>query len=201
MAIFENFVRVLQSQGVYEFYFPFLLTFVIFFVLIRRSRVFGEDKTAKKINLIVSFVAACYVMLASPFAVPISMFFARLFAGTSVVLITLLVFFMIITMLIGPIWSDMVNLQEFWKKNLLWFVAIAFILVLVIFSLSGGINLFGLMIPPDLGLSIIFPEIAVNISGEDVALILLLIATGLLIYLMIKEDTGEQPSTPQTSKT
>ena len=66
MSVFLRLRELLFQQGVYEFYFPFILTFAIFYALIRRTRVFGKDKVANNISTLISVIAAFYVMAFSP---------------------------------------------------------------------------------------------------------------------------------------
>ena len=123
MSVFLRLRELLFQQGVYEFYFPFILTFAIFYALIRRTRVFGKDKVANNISTLISVIAAFYVMAFSPFATTISSFFATFFAGTSILLVTILSFLMVTMMLFGPFWTKFEDM-EWWGKKLPWFIGI-----------------------------------------------------------------------------
>lgn len=52
----EEFVRIMESWGLRDVMLPFLLIFVIFFAILAKVRVFGEDK--KRYNVIVALVVA-----------------------------------------------------------------------------------------------------------------------------------------------
>ena len=183
MSLLGSIREILFKQGVYEFYFPFLLTFAIFYALIRRTRVFGKDKTANRISLVVSLVAAFYVMAFSPAATTISSFFSSFFAGTSVVLVVILSLLMITMMLFGPFWTKLEDM-EWWGKNLKWFILCGLLITLILFVISGGINLFGVIIPPNLWVP--------GLTGEDMGLILLIILTGVIIFAVQGEELGDE---------
>jgi len=185
MSVFLRLRELLFQQGVYEFYFPFILTFAMFYALIRRTRVFGKDKVANNISVLISLIAAFYVMAFSPFATTISSFFATFFAGTSILLVTILSFLMVTMMLFGPFWTKLEDM-DWWGKNLKWFIFTGFLITLVLFTVSGGIELFGTVIPPNLWIP--------GLTGEDVALLLLLLLTGGIIFAVqgeIEEDDDE----------
>ncbi|MEA2035941.1 MAG: hypothetical protein U9O94_00425 [Nanoarchaeota archaeon] len=57
----EEFVRIMNNWGLRDVMLPFLLIFVIFFAILAKARIFGEDK--KKINLIVALVVASLVVI------------------------------------------------------------------------------------------------------------------------------------------
>ncbi|MEM5792784.1 MAG: hypothetical protein QXY45_00275 [Candidatus Aenigmatarchaeota archaeon] len=183
MSLLSNIKDLLFRQGIYEFYFPFLLTFAIFYALIRRTRVFGKDKTANRISLVVSLVAAFYVMAFSPIATPISSFFSSFFAGTSVILVFILSLLMITMMLFGPFWTKIEDM-EWWGQKIKWFILTGALLALLLFVLSGGIGLFGIIIPPNLWIP--------GISGDDLAIILLILLTGVIVFAVQSEEIGEE---------
>ncbi|NCN39412.1 MAG: hypothetical protein GW914_03465 [Candidatus Aenigmarchaeota archaeon] len=187
MSLFSGVVDSLFKYGVYEFYLPFLLTFAIFYALIRRTRVFGGDKVANNISTLVSLVAALYVMAFSPFAGSISTFFATFFAGTSVVLVVILSLLMITMMLFGPFWTKFGDM-EWWGKHLWVFVIIGLLITLSLFAASGGGKLFGLIIPPNFGIP--------GLNGEDVAIIILLLLTVGIVFL-VQGTSSEEEKDPE----
>jgi hypothetical protein len=56
-----KFVEIMESWGLRDVLLPFLLIFVIFFALIAKSKVFGEDK--RRLNLIFALVIALMVVI------------------------------------------------------------------------------------------------------------------------------------------
>jgi len=57
----QEFIRILDSWGLRDVMLPFLFIFVIFFALLSKIRIFGEDK--KKFNLVVALVVALLVVI------------------------------------------------------------------------------------------------------------------------------------------
>ncbi|MBW2975484.1 hypothetical protein KY366_07220 [Candidatus Woesearchaeota archaeon] len=57
----EEFVKIVNSWGLQDVMLPFLLIFVIFFALLAKTKVLGEDK--KKFNLIIAMVIALLVVI------------------------------------------------------------------------------------------------------------------------------------------
>ena len=181
----QGLIKILKTQGVYEVYLPFLLTFAIFYGLLRRMGLFklgdSNDNTGNKISAIIAFVAAMYITIFSPAAIPISSFFATFFTQSSIALIMLMVFAMVVSMFIwSPFFSDKKQIGI--GKDLVPIILVVGGLVVVgMFISSGGVKLFSSMLPP-----------GVNISGEDVALVILILATIITIGLITREGTPPQ---------
>jgi len=57
----EEFVEIVNSWGLRDVMLPFLLVFVIFFAILAKTKVLGEDK--KKYNLVVALVIALLVVI------------------------------------------------------------------------------------------------------------------------------------------
>lgn len=57
----EEFVEIINSWGLRDVILPFLLVFVVFFAILAKTRIFGEDK--KKYNLAVALVVALLVVI------------------------------------------------------------------------------------------------------------------------------------------
>jgi len=178
-AVIPRLIGILQEQQIFEIYLPFLLAFSIFYALLTKLNIFGEG--SKKINVVVAGIAAAYIMIFSPIAGTIAQFFASFFAQTSIVLVTLLVFMMVIGLLTGPFWTEE-KIGEIGRKVAPWAVAIGFLLVLGMFLQSGGLALFTRIAPPGFQLPI---------SGEDLALIILVIFT-ILVMVWLASGEGEK---------
>lgn len=177
--VLPHLISILQEQEIFEIYLPFLLTFSIFFALMEKMNIFGEG--SRKINAVIAGIIAAYIMIFSPAAITISQFFSTFFAEASVGLVTLLVFMMIIGLLTGPFWSRD-DISGIGTKVAPWAVGIGFLIVLGMFFHSGGLNLF----------SAIAPNVEIPISGEDLALIFLVLVTIGVIILLVsggKRDT------------
>ena len=90
---------------------------------------------------------------------------------------------MVTMMLFGPFWTKFEDM-EWWGKKLPWFIGIGLLITLVLFVFSGGIELFGTVIPPNLWIP--------GLTGEDVTLILLLLLTGVIIFAVQGETPAEE---------
>lgn len=168
---------VLKQFGVFEVYLPFLLTFALFYGLLKKMNLFGEG--SNKITTVVAGVVAAYVMIFSPAAIPISQFFATFFTQASVLLVVLLVGVMVV----GLLWSSPhlgLKVPDLTKLSP-WIILMAFLIVFGMFFSSGGVQLFSRVIPS-----------GVNISGEDVALILLVLMTIGVIFFLVSGDKEER---------
>lgn len=174
-----HLISILRQQGVFEIYLPFLLTFAIFYGLLRKMNIFGEGPTANKINALISGIGAAYVMIFSPVAVPISQFFATFFTQASVGMVVLLVAIMLVGLFLSApfITPKQINLG----KLAPWAVLAGFLIVLAMFVSSGGVKLFSQFIPP-----------GVNISGEDIALIFLVLVTIGIIAFLVSGGEGRE---------
>ncbi|MCX8179064.1 MAG: hypothetical protein N3D75_04535, partial [Candidatus Aenigmarchaeota archaeon] len=181
-------IGVLKTQGVYEVYLPFLLTFAIFYGLLRRMGLFKTltsdgkpDDSGNKISALIAFIAAMYVTIFSPAAIPISHFFATFFTQSSIALILLMVFAMVVSMFLWSPFFSQKKIFEFGKDAVPIILGVGGLIVLGMFVSSGGVKLFSNLIPP-----------GVNISGEDVALIILVIATVIIISAVTREGPAPQ---------
>jgi len=181
MSVLESLLINLQNQGIFELYLPFLLTFAIFFALLEKSKVFGKD--ASKINALIAFIAGFYIMIYSPLGVSIGNFFSMFFAETSVLLVTLLVFLMVIALLMGPFLSEPEGWERLGKKVVPLVVVLGLLLAFGIFGSSGGFDLFR---TGGLGGG----SFGINLSSDDIVLIILLVGTILVIIWLVGGSGG-----------
>ncbi|MCS7135070.1 MAG: hypothetical protein NZ893_01355 [Candidatus Aenigmarchaeota archaeon] len=186
----HTLIKALQSQGVFEIYLPFLLTFALFYGLLRRIGLFkvvtgqntsGEDSTSNKISAVVAFVAAMYVTIFSPAAIPISKFFATFFTQSSIAIVVIMVSIMLITMFFSLPFLDPTQRGRFTSNFLTYLFFAGLLIAIAMFISSGGVQLFTSILPP-----------GTRISGEDIGLIALVIITILVIALIVREDRGAQ---------
>jgi len=183
MVGIADFFALAQQAGIFHFYLPFVLVFAIFYGLLTKSKVFGDpkqDKTAVRLNAIISLVAALYVIGFTPVGIQLISFadyLATLFTDAAVVIVTLLVFLMIFWMLVP------MKEHEFkgWTRIL---IIIAALIALALFFNSGGGAIFGFV--GNLGGGI-------GLSGQDVAIIvLILITVGVIYWLTYEKSTTQQ---------
>lgn len=178
---FETFISTAIQQGVFAFYLPFLLVLTLFFGLLEKTKPFGDN--SKHINLIVSLVAALYVMVFNQtMSMAITNFFATFFTETSLTLVTLLVGLMIVGLLGGPALGGK-GWEDFGKKVMGGVLLIAVIVGFYIFSSSGGFALFGQMAPGGLNF---------GLSEADIIMIVFLALTVVAIWYMSRGEGGEK---------
>ena len=180
MASIADFFTLMQQAGVFHFYLPFVLVFAIFYGLLTKSNVFGKDALAKRLNAIIALIAALYVVGFTPVGVQLISFadyIGILFTDAAVVIVTLLVFLMIVWMLV-PVKTEG---WQGWSAILL---IIAGLIALWLFFAAGGANIFGIFGGISAG--------GLNISGQDIAIIVLIIITVAVIYWLTK---GEKEKT------
>ncbi|MBU5688303.1 MAG: hypothetical protein KQA41_04410 [Candidatus Aenigmarchaeota archaeon] len=183
-APLPGLIKALQTQGVFEIYLPFLLTFSLFYGLLRRIGLFGKDSndtTSNKISALVAFVAAMYITIFSPAAIPISKFFATFFTQSSIAIVVIMISIMLITMFFSLPFLDPNQRGRFTTQFLNYLVIGALLVVLGMFVSSGGVQLFTSLLPP-----------GTKISGEDIGLFILVIATIIIIAMLLQEQTPNQ---------
>ncbi|MBS3055708.1 MAG: hypothetical protein J4452_04455 [Candidatus Aenigmarchaeota archaeon] len=138
--VLESLLSGTGGTVVFEFYLPFLLTFTLFFGLMDRVNPFGPNQ--KKLHVIISLIAAFYILIFSPFAGQISTFFATFFAETSLVIVTLLVGMMVVALLTGMGFSKE-GWDKVWHRAFGGIVMLGFVVAVALFISSGGLNLLG----------------------------------------------------------
>jgi len=184
---FADILEIWKAQGVFEFYLPFVLMFAIFYGLLSKSKIFGDEdkeRRVRNINVIISIVAALFVMV-SPAGVSLTVFFGTFFTETMVVLVTMLCFMLIMFMIIphGSV-GDFLKEPMKYAKYLIPFALIA---VLAIFFSSGAPEIFGIKIGGSGGIGL--PNL--DLSSQDIVTIVMILGFLLLVLFMTrggKED-------------
>jgi len=186
---FAEIIAAWKKFGIFEFYLPFVLMFTIFYGLLNKSKVFGEpkEKQVRNINVIVSFVAALFVMV-SPLGFSMTEFFGTFFTQTMVILALLLSFSLIFYMMVP---ADV--MKEMFKKPseyAMIIIPVAILLVLIIFISVGGLGIFGIKLGrPGL------PTIpGLGLSSEDLVVIVLIIVFVLVIWFITRGEKTEKPA-------
>jgi FtsH-binding integral membrane protein len=173
---------VLGQPEVFTLYLPFLLVFALFYALLVKTKVFGKGGNVNKINALVALIAALYVAVFSPFAASISIFFATLFAQASVGLVALLIFVMFVGLLLGPFVTSEEGWDKLGKRAIPLLVIAAFLFTLwLFFSSAATATWFEELAPPTFGL-----------TGEDVALIVLVIITLVILYWLVSSGPAAE---------
>jgi len=180
---FADILELWKEQGVYEFYLPFVLMFAIFYGLLAKSKIFGDEdkeRRVRNINVVISIVAALFVMV-SPVGVSMTVFFGTFFTQTMVILTTMLCFVMIFYMVIphdkvGDVLKDP-------AKYVKYLVPFALLATLAIFFGSGAPEIFGI----SLG-RITLPWL--DLSSQDVVTIGLISIFLIIVFYMTRGGEG-----------
>ena len=183
-----DIIELWKAQGVFEFYLPFVLMFAIFYGLLSKSKVFGDEdkeRRVRNINVVISIVAALFVMV-SPVGVSLTVFFGTFFTQTMVVLTTMLCFVLIFYMIIPHASVDDVLKDP--SKYVKYLLPFALLAVLAIFFGSGAPEIFGIKLGGAGGFSL--PGI--NLSSQDILTIALILVFLLIVLYMTRGEGGKE---------
>lgn len=177
MAGLADLINLGKEYALFDLYLPFVILFALLYGLLNKSKIFGEGKQAKNLNLIISLASALFILAYTPVGITMTQFFSTFFAGMSIILVTALAFGMFVFLLLPAVgFHPTENFGEKLAKPL---VLIAGLIALGLYISSGG----PLIIPGiDLGI------INLGISSGDMAIILLFGITGLAIWWLTKEE-------------
>lgn len=183
---FVEVIAVWKDYGIFEFYLPFVLMFAIFYGLLSKSKLFGEpkEKRVTNINVVVSVVAALFVMVYTPVGVSLTVFFGTFFTQTMVILTTILCFALILYMILptGAV-EEMFKDPSKYAKYL---IPIAALIVLTVFFSAGGLSIFGVT-----DISIILPRI--GLSTQDIVIFVLIVVFVLVVWFITRgEGSGTE---------
>ncbi len=180
MAGITDLIAAGKGAGIFDFYLPFVLMFAIFFGLLQKIKIFGDpDKGGKSINMIVSLVAALFLMVWSPIGPVLTMFFANLFGQTLIIILGIAALAVVFSIVSGKEGiSGILGTRTIWLA----FLAVVVLAVGVFFS-SGGAALF-----PGLNIGATLPNF--GISSQTLAVILVVVITGVIIYFLTKKETA-----------
>jgi len=186
MSILSNLISLLKTQGIFEIYLPFLLTFSVFYALLMKSKIFGENKPGPTVSLIVALVAGIYVTIYTPFGVGLSEFFATFFAQSSVFLTLIIVIGITLAALATPLIFGEGFAGSLFQSTTSKLVLAGIVILVCLAMFASSLQ----KLPG-------FPGLNIGLSGDDIALILLLLATGLIIFWA---QSGENEETKQAKE-
>lgn len=141
--VFETVIIKMRDLGMFQFLLPFMLTTTIFYGLLRKSRIFGEEFRAITVNAVVSLVAA-FMVWAAPIILGVNIetgmaaFFLQGTTATLVVLIGL----MMTSMFFPPDLAAEFKNLDILKKHGGKFIVLGMVITLAVLVSSGLINIF-----------------------------------------------------------
>jgi len=189
---FADIIAAWKSYGIFEFYLPFVLMFAIFYGLLSKSKIFGDQSKERRvgsINVIISIVAALFVMVYTPVGVSLTVFFATFFTQTMVILVTVLAFALILYMILPS--GALEDMFKDPKKYAKYFIPIAAIVALILFLSAGGLSIFGIDLSGgETGGG--FGGFGLGLSSQDIVIIVLIISFILVIWFITRGESEEK---------
>lgn len=181
----EGIVQAAKDIGVFQFYLPFILVFAIILGLLQKVKVFGENK---QLNVIIALVVAAYVAVFTPVGITFGQFLTSLFGNAIVVIITFVIVALFFAVLQG---GGLFEFKGFKGVYSYWVVLLLFALIIFgVFVASGGTAIFpGLKVSPTEWLSPVIR--AFGMSSTTLALIILIVGTGLIVWWFAKPEAGK----------
>ncbi|MEM5874488.1 MAG: hypothetical protein QW641_00980 [Candidatus Aenigmatarchaeota archaeon] len=85
-----------------DYFIPFIIIFLTFYILLKKSKVFGEGNLAKKINVIISLSLSFLIVFYNPLNINWSNLLANIYSR-GFILIVFLAFFVLSTMMISSL--------------------------------------------------------------------------------------------------
>jgi len=193
MVGFADWLATGQSVGLFEFYLPFVLSFAILYGILRKAKIFGDNRTGKTTDLIVSLVLSVFVIGYTPVGVSLATFFGTMFTGTVTLIVTLLGTIMILYVLGKVVGIEITGKQadKRWGAAL---VALTLLIAAAAFVSAGGLSIFGTSLPSVGSPSFSLPALpSVNISAEDVVIFggVALVIAAMIWMATEKENKGK----------
>lgn len=191
MATLSDVITNLENVGIFEFFLPFILLFAVFYGMMMKTKIFGDHKTdthVTKINAIVSFCAAAFIMLyptthAAVFE--LTDYLANFIGGTLIYVLAIIVFMIVMFMIATPLKGG--EAPKFERAGLIGAV-VAVVLVVALFLSSGGTQIFpGINV--NLGTTPFFTGFGGGyVDPSMMALVLILVVMGGAIWWMLKDS-------------
>lgn len=199
MATFADVVANLQDIGIFKFFLPFILMFAIFYGLLSKTKIFGDQKDdpqVVKINAIVSFVAAMFIMIfptTNSFVMggvdfAIDTFLGQFVGGALIFFVVIIVFLMVLFMIASPFApkdkDGKPNLQ--WEKIAPVAAIVGVVLIGALFLSSGGSQLF-----PGLNLNLqpIFIQ-SPTFDPSLIAMVLVIAVMAIAVWWVVKSPSS-----------
>lgn len=168
MAGFEDLITTGKDLGLFDFYLPFVLSWAIIYGILRKAKIFGDEKPGRTTDLIVSVVLSLFIISYTPVGVTLATFFGTMFTGTIMIVVTLLGTMMVLYVLGSLIGVDIGKAPSAKKWSAL-LILVAIIIAAGAFVTSGGMSFFEAAGVPGTELSL--PALpTMKISAEDVVI-------------------------------
>src|SRR3989304_3098064 len=133
MAGLEDVIAAGKEFGIFKFYLPFIIMFALFYGVLQKAKIFGEEKTGKNINIILAGAMSLFVMIYTP-AITLSEFLATMFGETLVAIVTILSAILVLFVALTAFGVDLklVGKDEKYKRGV---GAVIIIIILVVLAI------------------------------------------------------------------
>ncbi|MFH1623251.1 MAG: hypothetical protein ABIA12_01910 [Candidatus Aenigmatarchaeota archaeon] len=141
--VFETVILRMRDMGMFQFLLPFMLTATIFYGLLRKSRIFGDEFRAITVNAVVSLIAA-FMVWAAPIilGVDIETGLASFFLQGTTATLVVLVGMLITSMFFPPDLAAELKSLDILKKHGGKLLFISFVVAAAVLVSSGLVNVF-----------------------------------------------------------
>lgn len=141
--VFETVIIKMRDLGMFQFLLPFMLTTTIFYGLLRKSKIFGDEFRATTVNAVVSLVAA-FMVWAAPIilGVNIETGMAAFFLQGTTATLVVLVGMMMTSMFFPPDLATEFKNLKILEKHGGKFLVLGLLVTVAILVSSGLINVF-----------------------------------------------------------
>ena len=199
-----------HNIGVFKFYLPFVLSFAVFYGLLRKVKIFDgkkvdgkyeNSKVGKVIDLIVSAILALLIMGYTPAGISLAEMFSSMFTETMIIVISLIGGLMVLSVLLNVagihVGGNWLFDEEKGKYKLRYPIVWVAFLFLTLIALAGFISSGGTALIPGIYLpNISFPNIpafnipALGLTSVDMVMIALVVLTlGIIIWVSRSEGS------------
>ncbi|MFH1316827.1 MAG: hypothetical protein ABII01_04875 [Candidatus Woesearchaeota archaeon] len=171
----ENFVRDINSWGLLDVLLPFLLIFTLFYAVLHKTKVFGDDK--KNINIVVSLIIGLIVVIPHVTnTYPADWDVVNIINGALPAIAAVVVAVIMLLILIGA-WGG----QAKWTKGSLatWIFIISLLIVIWAFGAAAG------RLPG-------WDWVRDMFGQEAIAIIIILLVFAIIIAFITSGDKGTQ---------
>lgn len=169
MTAIPELIEILTEWGFFTYYLPFLIVFVMFYAILMKTKIFGEDR---RIAFIIAIIAALYVMTMGG---TVGAFISTLFTGGSILLVVMLLVLMIAGLVVGDrAWDKFSG-----GRSLTGLLLFAIIIGAGLFYLAGGLEILGLTMPGTP------TELPFEIDQDTIIIIGVLIFSLIIVWWMV----------------
>ncbi len=189
MSLLAELVSASKELGVFQFFLPYVFSFVITYGILSKINIFGKEKIGKNINLILSLIISLFIIVSTPFGPMFVSYIGSVFTGVTLVIVTILGSMMMLYVL-GALIGVQIPEKNLGKKWTLALILITISLSVGVFVSSGGASFFpGITLPGFVVPEVPLPAIpSINLTMTDIAFLIMAVALVAVIWWLYKEE-------------